>query len=366
MNNHVTKRASFYLCSQRFVHNLQIFGQYHPISKLTPVLKANAYGHGIAHILAMMQGGPLTTYAVTTLAECFPYLSGSLTPHILHGPMSIDELKYDDKVQFVISLPWQIKMLQTYGKARKKRYWLKVELGLNRLGFSLEQARSLLRTHPDLWCGIYGHLGAIVQYPQLCRQRASQLKQLAKEFSLPLSLENTEGLAVWNQGLFGDYIRLGLSFYGYAKGKPAGLLPLGRLVCPILKTFPSRRRLVGYDWYERTQGAISLVALGYGDGLSPHLTGALIDSDAFKVCSPMMMDLCYLEHQNDKVSDDRQIITWFGRSCQELHSLASYLKVKPYVLLSQLSTRVLRCYNNNGVLDEVNHHMLSNPLPQQR
>ena len=172
MNYNVTKRATFLLSSQRFTHNLKVLGQYHPITKLTPVLKANAYGHGIAQILSMMKDGPLKTYAVTTLAECFPYLSGSLTPHILHGPMSIDELKYDDKVQFVIGLPWQIKMLQTYGKARQKRYWLKVELGLNRLGFSVDQARSLLRAHPNLWYGIYGHLGAIVQYPQLCRQRA--------------------------------------------------------------------------------------------------------------------------------------------------------------------------------------------------
>lgn len=344
-------RSVLDLCQERFNSNMRLFEQVHSLSKITPVLKAYAYGHGLEQLLHLMKGYPFKNFAVTSLEECLTVLNKTtFIPQILHGPSSASALLYDKQVEFVISLPDHIKWLSVHTDPKPGSYWLKVDLGLNRLGFSLSEARSLLKNYRHLWKGLFGHLGAIEKYPELSRHQAHTLKALAVEFDLPLSLENSEGLGAWHQDLVGSYLRLGLSFYGYSKGSFPQLKPLARLYTPLIKKFAASPKLMGYDWKNRSSKQVYLTPFGYGDGMSPHLAGAKIQNDRFKILAPVMMDLCYLEDQFSTSelncsSHEIQYACWFGHSPEELFKLAEYLNVKPYVLLAQLTRRIYRTEN---------------------
>lgn len=332
-------RTSLYLDSSRVRSNIKALSKLHPQRFITPVLKANAYGHGIDKILSLIDG-QFDTVAVATLEEAKPFIDSKSTFKILHGPMSVEELAYDNKVYFVIGRAQQLKMISHYNNAAAHRYWLKVDLGLNRLGFSLSDAREILNTTPQLWRGIVGHLGAVDVYPDLSSHQAYQLKALASEFNLPLSLENTEGFSRWKNSPIGHYVRLGLVFYGYTKNSSLPVLPIGTLRSKMIKTFPRGSKLMGYEWSHRTANPVSLVSIGYGDGLSPHLTGYVLNKGGVRVRDPLMMDLCYLEHLNEAPKNN--YIEWFGHRADELLAMSKYLNVKPYVILSQLTNRVSR------------------------
>lgn len=346
-------RSVLYLCNERFKFNMSQFEKTHPLEKMTPVLKANAYGHGIENLLNLMKNYRFKSYAVTTIDECLAFLNHSeIKPQILHGPTCANSLDYDKKVEFVISLPEHLKWLSMHHHAQRHSYWLKVDLGLNRLGFSLSQARILLRTYRHLWKGLFGHLGAIEQYPEISRHKALSLRALADEFDLALSLENSEGLGHWHKHLVGTHVRVGLSFYGYAKGSFGPLLPLARLYSPLIKKFSDQARLVGYDWKSRSTQCVYLTPLGYGDGINPHIQGACINNQTLKVLGPVMMDLCYLEQTSQplplfKSGCDLDYACWFGHKADDLYKLAQHLQLKPYVLLAQLAHRLQRTTDTN-------------------
>lgn len=341
-----SSRTSLLIDKSRIEHNLNYFAQMHPLSKITPVLKANAYGHGMKEIVSIIDGS-FDYFAVATLDECQPYLGCKTTFKILHGPMSVQELQLDNKVVFVIGLDSQLEMIDEYGRCRCQRYWLKVDLGLNRLGFSIERARKILTRYPNLFAGILGHLGAVDRYPDLSFHQGHLLQSLAKQFNIPLSLENTEGFARWGSSSIGDYVRLGLAFYGYSKELKLPLLPIAQLHSRVLKTFSGGNKLMGYDWTERTDAPVCLASIGYGDGLSPHLSGMVIDNERYRLKDPVMMDLCYLELLSKEPTSS---ICWFGRNPESLINIAKYLRVKPYVVLTQLTHRVKRVMVNSSVL----------------
>ena len=332
-------RTSLYLSPSRIKNNIKVLAKLHPQRFITPVLKANAYGHGLDKLLPIIDG-QFNTLAVATFDEAKPYIGSRSTFKILHGPMSADELVYDDKVYFVIGRSQQLQMIHHYSHCTAKRYWLKVDLGLNRLGFSLTDAQEILKSNPHLWTGIVGHLGAVDIYPELSFHQAKELKNLAAKFNLPLSLENTEAFSKWQKCSLGDYIRLGLAFYGYTKDASLSVQPIASLRSKIIKVFPKGSKLIGYDWTHRAVNAVSLVSVGYGDGLSPHLTGYILSEGRLKVRDPFMMDLCYLEHVKDPQKNN--YVEWFGQSAAQLLSMSKYLNVKPYVILSQLTNRVAR------------------------
>lgn len=341
-----SSRSCFLIDAERLDSNIKYLQTLVGPAKIIPVLKANAYGHGLAEISSYLSGS-FDYFAVATLSECAQYLGRKTRFQILHGPLSAQELRYDHQVDFVISLPWQLDLIQAQYQERPQSYWLKVDLGLNRLGFSLDRAKALLATFPRLWKGIIGHLGAVQCYPELSYQQASTLRKIAKDYGLPLSLENSEGALFFaaEKRVQGDYVRLGLSLYGYSPFEKKRIQPIGKLVSRVLKTFPRGEKIMGYNWQHTCSFPVSLCAIGYGDGLSPNLCGALIDSGRFRVEEPMMMDLSYLSHQTKIAA---QSVTWFGEEQQDLLSLARYLKVKPYVLLSQLQSRLERVMINSS------------------
>lgn len=117
--------------------NLQIVRRAAPASRLWAVVKANAYGHGLSRVWSALSGAD--GFAMLNLEEAI-----LLREHGWKGPILMlegffhaDELALFDKYRLTTSVHsnWQIKALQQAKLHAPLDIYVKVNSGMNRLGF---------------------------------------------------------------------------------------------------------------------------------------------------------------------------------------------------------------------------------------
>src|SRR5690554_3806075 len=137
-------------------HNLSQARIAAPGAALCAVVKANAYGHGMAPVVkalaTAMKADDL--FAVVTLAEAQALRQVAEDAPVLamRGALDLQEMTrlLEQGVEFVIHSQWQLALLEqslAHGvrpPQRSLRIWVKVNTGMNRLGLALADV-------PEVW-----------------------------------------------------------------------------------------------------------------------------------------------------------------------------------------------------------------------
>ncbi len=145
---------------QALAHNLTIARTHARGGKLVAVIKANAYGHGLLPVAEALQQADM--FGVTSLEEAELLRAGGTDKQILvlQGPIvradvtRIAQLGFQLVIHDPAHLRWLEEDLEKLTLARPLDIWLKLESGMNRLGFSATEfnaAYQALRTKP--WAG---------------------------------------------------------------------------------------------------------------------------------------------------------------------------------------------------------------------
>ena len=116
------------------------------------VVKANAYGHGARPVAKTLEAAGATMLAVADIEEGVDLRrSGIHAPILVFGALSVSDLDgvFDHDLTPTISSPAAGAALQAVADKRgtKLRYHLKIDTGMNRLGFRHDNLR---RTLPAL------------------------------------------------------------------------------------------------------------------------------------------------------------------------------------------------------------------------
>ena len=119
-------------------HNLNILKEK-TSSEIQGVLKAFSYGLEIREVVEVIDEH-VSCYSVMSIDEAILVRNESTKPILLlQGVYDLDEyekvLKYD--LDIVIHSDWQLKNLDA--RLKNNRFWLKLNTGLNRLGFNPEK-----------------------------------------------------------------------------------------------------------------------------------------------------------------------------------------------------------------------------------
>ena len=133
-------------------HNLRVARSHAGAAKLWAVIKANAYGHGLeraARAFAAADG-----YAVLDFQEAARLRHAGITHPILmlegiFQPSDVPLLEQYALIP-VIHNAAQVEMLRAADLAAPLDIYLKVNSGMNRLGFTTETLGELLRVIPDI------------------------------------------------------------------------------------------------------------------------------------------------------------------------------------------------------------------------
>ena len=126
-------------------HNLAVIRSAAPGCKIMAVIKANAYGHGMVPVAQHL--ADVDAFAVARVPEAVELRQNGITAPIvlLAGVMNAAELQAAVEWGFepVVHCQQQIELLKTTFNGGMT-VWVKIDTGMNRLGFSVDEAESVL------------------------------------------------------------------------------------------------------------------------------------------------------------------------------------------------------------------------------
>jgi alanine racemase len=261
-----------------------------------PVIKADAYGHGLMEVAAVMAGEGAQALAVGTVEEA-GLLRGAYDGKIiaLLGPLDAEDCRmvWEAGIIPVLHHMDQLGKLAAARRGEERlRVALKFDTGMSRLGFAPEQTGEILAVlsdHPELTLDmVCSHL-ACADDPEEKDfvleqgQRFGEICSLFRKGGLAFQscLANSGGILGY-PGLHHDLQRPGIALYGSNpfrgtswEGKGAGLSPAMEVVAPV---FSVHRVEAGHTVsYGRTFRAdqemrVAVIGAGYADNYSRSLS----------------------------------------------------------------------------------------------
>lgn len=368
----IAPRARALLSAGALKNNYSAISEQLAGQAVIPMIKANAYGHGVDWVIQILKSLPnLYGWGVASLEE------GKEVRELLG-------LKYRKSKILIFSgtLPWtdeKGQYCEQYGLTpvigsdedwtkffngkwhRRLPYHLKFNTGMNRLGISTSLAPLIVKqllpeaveTRPE---GVASHL-ALAESPthpltQLQISRFAELRGILEPAWGGVLFHLANSSAIWNQKHFGltkltDLIRPGISLYGvppWAGAPERGIKPVMELEYQVM----ARRKLqkndcVGYGATykcESPQQEIAIVSAGYADGFHRMMSnrGEVWASGKHrKILGIISMDISAIE-----CDASIKVGSWAKVLGTELDpwTQAQAAGTIPYELLTSVSSRV--------------------------
>ncbi len=286
--------------------NLAVAKRAAPAARAFAVVKADAYGHGLmrcASALGAADGLALLEIdAAVRLRE-----AGWRKPILLlEGVFDAAELALaaHDGFACVLHDPEQLAMLRTLPSSARLDVFVKLNTGMNRLGF---RAHALGKVLARL--GADAHVRSVTLMTHFAcaddeRGIGEQLQRFldaARGRSLPYSTANSATILRFPEA-HGDWIRPGIMLYGASPfaGEPAlalGLRPVMTLTSRIIGVQElAAGDAVGYGatFVATTPMRVGVVACGYADGYprhAPNATPVLLEGTRTGIVGRISMDM---------------------------------------------------------------------------
>jgi alanine racemase len=287
-------------------HNLKLAKRLAPRSRVMAVVKANAYGHGLlrtAQALADADG-----FAVLEV-DAGIRLRGAghrQTILLLEGFFTLEELPLIEqhRLTIVVHSAEQLKMLVSCAPARRLEVFLKINTGMNRLGFRPQElggALAALKSHRGIGSVTLMTHFASADGEDGVAEQVRVFNEAAAGTGLPRSLANSPALLRFPE-THADWVRPGLMLYGSSplpkqSAEELGLRPAMTLATQILaiQTLKAGDR-VGYRGRFAADAAmrVGMVAGGYADGYprgAPSGTPVLVDGVRTRTLGLVAMDM---------------------------------------------------------------------------
>lgn len=363
------------LDSANLRHNLQAFKEITK-KKIMFVVKANAYGHGLAEIIEISKSLPyVDRYAVDSVAEALLIKSRQQKKPVLilgwSDPAELTEL-IANGFETVIPSIEQLKLIRQIAKKLKKQalLHLKIETGTNRLGMEPEKVIRLLQQFPDPQLqlkGIYSHFANIEDTtdPTFARQQLAIFNQVLRHAPAGRILKHFSSSAssLLFPATFFDIVRVGISAYGYWPSRQTHALYLEKnkekvFFKPVLSWHAKVAQIkeikkgaaIGYGLTYRTYNKVKIIVVpvGYYDGydrklsnISQVLVNGVKAPVRGRICMDMfMVDVSHLK--NVKIGDRVTILGEEKREHINADMLAELAGTINYEILARINPLIPR------------------------
>jgi len=345
-------------------HNLGTIRAYAPGSKVMAVVKANAYGHGLVSTALALADAD--SFAVARIEEGIALRGAGIRAPIvlLEGVFSAEQLAEaaHHRFELVVHDPLQLKLLEAHRDAVHFVIWIKIDTGMNRLGFRPEDfpaalARLRELTVPALELRVMTHLARADEVEEaMTKMQLARFQAALTEAGiasgpqrLATSIGNSAAILGWPKAQ-GDWVRPGLALYGVSPfanetSYTHGLKPVMTLETTVLTVRNVKRgESVGYAgaWRAERDSTIAILAAGYGDGVPralPSGTPVLIGGARHELVGRVSMDMIAVDVTGaEKVTTGNKAVIW-GEG-MPVEEIAAHAGTIPYELLCGVSQRV--------------------------
>ncbi|OGS94173.1 MAG: alanine racemase [Gallionellales bacterium RIFCSPLOWO2_12_FULL_57_18] len=323
-------------------------------ARLMSIIKADGYGHGMLRVAGALSASD--GFALLDIQDAMRLREAGFrqTILILEGFFGAEDLalfaEYD--LTCVIHSAWQLALLDAYPKSGKLDVWLKVNSGMNRLGFvpqQVAQAMEQLRRHRAVReITLMTHF-ANADEARGVAEPLALFNDVAAPYRISRSLANSAALLRYPE-THGDWVRPGLMLYGAspfadASAQQLGLKPAMTLSSRIIAVQELRAGdEIGYGALFRAEHAmrIGIVACGYADGYprhAPNGTPVLVDGQRAQTLGRVSMDMLYVDLSKlPQAGVGSRVVLWGeGMPIEEVARAAGTVS---YELMCALTARV--------------------------
>jgi alanine racemase len=338
-------------------------------AKVMPMVKANAYGHGVDGVAPFIE--PYVDYIGVALVEEGMHLRelGLRKPILVAGATLAEQVplfaEYDLTLTGSSSELLDIAEDVSRSTGSRIKTHLKIDTGMERVGVREYEAESFIlksSAYRHLFVeGIYTHLAnsesADRTYSNMQLERFQEVLELYNKHSLPLpSLRhvcNSAGILNLPDAYF-DMVRPGVLLYGVYPGeevdrivdvKPA--LTWRSRVAFSKRTRPGRPISYGSLWQAEVETGIVTIPCGYADGYFRRMTNraqVLIGQKKYPQVGRICMDQFMVNVGDDEVHvGDEVILLGEGITAEDL---AHWMGTNEYEVMADISSRVPRVYIN--------------------
>lgn len=343
--------------SNALLHNLAQIKSLAPHSKIIAMVKANAYGCGISNVVPVLDE-KVEAFGVACLEEALKIraLGAKTNCLIFQGIFSADELECITKNQFsmVLHNPQQLQWLLNANLSIPIKLWVKVNTGMNRLGFKPCEIPDILKALKhcpwvDNDLGLMTHM-ACADEPK----RSENLNQLKlfdtlKELGFTKrSIANSASLCAFPQSHV-DVVRPGIMLYGVSPFAEKTALDLN--LKPVMRFISALSAIhhnpplsqVGYGgrWQSDRPSIIGIVAAGYGDGYPRHIqdnTPVWIQGRELPIVGRVSMDMLAVDLTSYPAVEVGMPVELWGENLL-VERIAASAGTIAYELLCQISDR---------------------------
>jgi len=284
-------------------------------SRLMPVLKANAYGHGAVQIARACNHDRVAMLAVALLEEALELRDAGIElPLLVFGALTGEQIALAAERRIVAGIvgPEELASACDVARERDLAVHVKLDSGMGRMGITtseLPRAIELIRSAPRLRIdAIYTHYAnasdPLDPFTQTQTENFQRMLATLRDAGIDAPLHHAANSAATMRGLVapGDYARAGIVLYGAAPldGGQA-LLPVLRWRTEIvrLKTLPPGHGIgYGTTFHTARESRIATLPVGYADGYSRLLSNnadVLVRGKRAPVVGRVSMDLVTID-----------------------------------------------------------------------
>ena len=345
--------------------NLESIRAHVAPAKIMPMVKANAYGHGVDGVAPFVE--PYVDYLGVATAEEGVHLRelGITKPILVAGGTLPDQLPLflEHDLILTASSPELLAAAESAAEAAgaKLTAHLKIDTGMERVGVHDYEAESFLEQ--SLECkhvlieGIYTHF-ANSEDPALthARQQLERFEEVLRFYekrSLPTPIRHmsNSGAILHFPESHMDLVRPGLMFYGVY---PVGVEHTVE-IAPVLRwksrvafskiTLPGHPVSYGSLWQSEVSTRIVTIPCGYGDGYFRRMTNraqVIVNGKKYPQVGRICMDQFMVNMGEDQANvGDEVLLLGDGITA---YDLAEWTGTNEYEVLTNISARVPRLY----------------------
>lgn len=341
------------------LHNLKQYQTAFPKVQFAPVLKSNAYGHGLVEMAKILDNNRLPFFMADSLFEARNLRhEGVKTPILILGYTTADNInvaKLKNVAFGIISLE-QLKNLD-HKLRHQTNFHLKIDTGMRRQGLMPEElpaAVRIIKNNPKIKIeGICSHLAdADGADNKFSRQQITLWNKTASELEAqtgPLKykhLANSAG-ADFTAEINANVSRLGIGLYGYNLSPRAGLalkpaLEMRSIISSI--KILSLRESIGYNvtFTAKQQLTVATVPVGYTEGLDRRLSNAgamTVDGIPCPIVGRVSMNITSIDVskvQGAHLDQAVTIISSRGGDPNSVENIAKLCNTIPYEILVRI------------------------------
>jgi len=353
------------ISKENLLHNLNTYKKSYPKRLLAPVLKSNAYGHGLVEVARILEKEDLAFFAIDSLYEAMILRDkGIKSPLLVIGytsPNNIDNCRLSN-ISFTITSLDQLRLISEL-ITNEKTIHLKIDTGMHRQGIlpsQINEATRIIKSNKLLHLdGICSHLADADSIDQtftrlqICtwEKAVNDLKNSFSDIKY-FHILATSG-ASQLENITSNVLRLGIGLYGIDLGteESANLKPVLQMqsIISSIKIIPAGD-YVGYGiTYKAThETKIATIPVGYFEGVNRKLSNRGLIKVRNILCpiiGRVSMNITTVDVSNvpDIILGDKAIVISNNENDpNSIINIAKMCNVIPYEILAQIPQHLRR------------------------